>query len=289
MAVVSNSSRQKDFGADKTSRLYIIEGVITVGVGIIIVFFLPDFPETWKALSPEMRHVALKRLSLDAAEADQDEEGGMSQLKGMKMAFADPKTYLLALMYFCITGAAGFQNFFPTLTKSLGYGPFVSLLLVAPPYLFMVFWSLFHSWMSDKKSNRYFFFIYPIPLAIIGMVIFMTTKGFGPRYFSFFLMMFVFTINGTQFAWISSSIPRPPAKRAAALAIMNALGNSTSIWTSFTYRPGDSHTTVLVSVSRLVCWSAPFSFLPFCAGTCRDRTRHLRSWRTKARTCRPSA
>ncbi|KAG9936654.1 hypothetical protein KCV02_g6068, partial [Aureobasidium melanogenum] len=61
----------------------------------------------------------------------------------------------------------------------------------------------------------------------------------GPRYLSFFLMMFVFTINGTQFAWISSSIPRPPAKRAAALAIMNALGNSTSIWTSFTYRNGD--------------------------------------------------
>ncbi|KAI5267412.1 permease of the major facilitator superfamily [Aureobasidium subglaciale] len=220
--------------------LYIIEGVITIGVGIIVVFMLPDFPETWKRLSPEMRHVATKRLALDAAEADKDEEGGMSQLKGLKLAVADPKTYLLALMYFCITGAAGFQNFFPSLTRSLGYDPFISLLLVAPPYIFMMCWSLFHSWMSDKMSNRFWFFIYPIPLAIIGMVVFMTTEGFGPRYFSFFLMMFVFTINGTQFAWISSSIPRPPAKRAAALAIMNALGNSTSIWTSFTYPSGDA-------------------------------------------------
>ncbi|KAI4716608.1 permease of the major facilitator superfamily [Aureobasidium sp. EXF-10727] len=219
--------------------LYIIEGVITIGVGAIVVFVLPDFPETWKALSPEMRHVATKRLTLDATEADQDEEGGMSQLKGMKLAVADPKTWLLAFMYLGVTGAAGFQNFFPTLTKSLGYGPFISLLLVAPPYIFMVFWSLLHSWASDKVSNRFWFFVYPIPLAIIGMVVFMTTHGFGPRYFSFFLMMFVFTINGTIYAWISNAIPRPPAKRAAALAIMNALGNSTSVWTSFTYRPGD--------------------------------------------------
>lgn len=226
--------------ADQYSRLYIVEGVITIGVGIIVVLVLPDFPDTWKLLSPEMRHVANKRLAVDAAEADMDEEGGMSQLKGLKLAIKDPKTYILSLSYFCITGAAGFQNFFPSLTATLGYDHFISLLLVAPPYVFMVFWSLFHSWMSDKMSNRFWFFIYPIPLTIIGMIIFMTTDSFGPRYFSFFLMMFVFTINGTQFAWISSSIPRPPAKRAAALAIMNALGNSTSIWTSFTYRPGDA-------------------------------------------------
>jgi hypothetical protein len=226
--------------ADRRIRLYIIEGVITIGVGAIVALVLPDFPDTWRALSPEMRHVANKRLALDAAEADVDGEGGMSQLRGLKMALTDPKTYILSFMYLGITGAAGFQNFFPSLTATLGYNHFISLLLVAPPYLFMVFWSLLHSWASDKMSNRFWFFIYPIPVAITGMVIFMTTNGFGPRYFSFFLMMFVFTINGTQFAWISSSIPRPPAKRAAALAIMNALGNSTSIWTSFTYRPHDA-------------------------------------------------
>lgn len=217
--------------------MYIIEGVITVGVGLIVVVMLPDFPNTWRALTPEMKHVANKRLAIEAAEADVDEEGGMSQMKGLKLAVTDPKTYILAFSYFCITGAAGFQNFFPTLTATLGYDHFISLLLVAPPYVFMVFWSLFHSWFSDKMGNRFWFFVYPIPLTIIGFVIFMTTEGFGPRYFSFFLMMFVFAINGTQFAWISSSIPRPPAKRAAALAIMNALGNSTSIWTSFTYAP----------------------------------------------------
>lgn len=39
---------------------------------------------------------------------------------------------------------------------------------------------------------------------------------------------------------ISSSIPRPPAKRAAALAFMNSVGNAASIWTPFTYRTEDA-------------------------------------------------
>lgn len=39
---------------------------------------------------------------------------------------------------------------------------------------------------------------------------------------------------------ISSSIPRPPAKRAAALAFINSVGNAASIWTPFTYQTKDA-------------------------------------------------
>lgn len=46
-------------------------------------------------------------------------------------------------------------------------------------------------------------------------------------------------MNGTVYAWIAGAIPRPPAKRAAAFAFINAFGNSASIWTPFTYRVPD--------------------------------------------------
>ena len=55
----------------------------------------------------------------------------------------------------CITGAAGFQNYFPTLTATLGYSKTISLLLVAPPYVFMTFYSYVHGIMSDKFGNRF--------------------------------------------------------------------------------------------------------------------------------------
>ena len=177
--------------------LYIIEGTITMFIGLLIMVILPDFPDTWKALSPEMKHVANRRLAIDAAEADVDEKGGMSQLRGIKLALTDPKTYLLALAYHGITGAAGFQNFYPTLTAVLGYDHTVSLLLVAPPYIFMVFWSAGHSFASDKAGNRFWFFMYPIPIVIVGCLVFMFTESFGGRYFSLFLLNFVFAMNGT--------------------------------------------------------------------------------------------
>lgn len=215
--------------------LYIIEGSITIAVGLIIMVILPDFPDTWRTLSPEMKRVANRRLAIEAAEADVDEKGGMSQIRGMKLSFLDPKTYILAIAYHAITGTAGFQNFFPTLTKTLGYNHIVSLLLVAPPYIFIFLYSYGHAWLSDRLKHRFWFFMYPIPLTIVGFIIFMTTNSFGPRYFSFFLMVFVFAQNSTLYAWVSNAIPRPPSKRAASLAFVNSVGNMASIWTPFTY------------------------------------------------------
>lgn len=217
--------------------LYIIEGSITVFIGILVCLILPDFPDTWKALSPEMKRVANLRLAIDAAEADLDASGAMSQVRGMKLAFTDPKTYMLALAYMGITGAAGFQNYFPTLTKTLGYNNIISLLLVAPPYVFMVFYSYGHCYASDSLGNRFWFLMYPVAVSIVGFIIFMTCSSFGPLYFSFFLMNFVFAQNGIIYAWIANAIPRPPAKRAAALAFINSVGNSATIWTPYTYTP----------------------------------------------------
>lgn len=45
----------------------------------------------------------------------------------------------------------------------------------------------------------------------------------------------VFTSFVVALAWISNSLPRPPAKRAAALAFINAVSNSSSIYASYMY------------------------------------------------------
>lgn len=142
----------------------------------------------------------------------------------------------------CVTGAAGFQNFFPTLTATLGYNHTISLLLVAPPYIFMTFWTYGHGILSDRMGKRFWqvpnsifqssmaanamlrFFVYPIPITIIGFLVFMFTDSFGAKYFSTFLFIFVFAQNGTIYSWIAGAIPRPPAKRAAAYAFINSLG-----------------------------------------------------------------
>lgn len=185
-----------------------------------------------------MKAVANRRLAIEASEADEDEAGVAAQINGLKLAMKDKKTYILALAYMCMTGAAGFQNFFPTLTATLGYSRVISLLLCAPPYVFMVFYSMIHNHLSDRFGSRFWFYIYPIPITIVGFVLYMTCHSFGALYVSFFLMIFVFAMNGTIYSWIATAIPRPPAKRAAAFAFINSFGNSASIWTPFTYATG---------------------------------------------------
>ncbi|KAK7709908.1 hypothetical protein SLS64_006153 [Diaporthe eres] len=220
--------------------LYILEGAITIFFGILVIIILPDFPDTWKKLTEDERRVATRRLAIEASEADVDEAGGMSQLRGIKLALTDPKTYLLALAYHGQTGAAGIQNYFPTLTQTVASDRIHALLLCAPPYIFMVIYSFVHCRISDKLAKRFWFFVYPIPITIVGFIVFMTVDNFGARYFSLFLQIFVFALNGIIYAWISSSIPRPPAKRAAALAFINSIGNAASIWTPFTYKTKDA-------------------------------------------------
>lgn len=45
----------------------------------------------------------------------------------------------------------------------------------------------------------------------------------------------VYTGYVVALAWISNCLPRPPAKRAAALAFINAVSNASSIYASYMY------------------------------------------------------
>ncbi|KAF6803029.1 major facilitator superfamily transporter [Colletotrichum musicola] len=238
--------------------LYILEGAITVVAGIAVCIFLPDFPQNWRALTPEMQHVGVlfvkwnpsdhqltaypanRRMALEAAEDDTDEAGVTSQLKGLKLCVTDVKVWIFALIYMGLTGAQGFGYYFPTLTRTLGYSHFISLLLVAPPHIFITIWSYIHGIISDRFTTRYWFCLYPAAVSVIGFVAFMTTDIFGPKYMTFFFMMFLMNINGTLFSWIAGVVSRPPAKRAAAYALINSLGNSVSIWTPYTYLDKES-------------------------------------------------
>lgn len=47
------------------------------------------------------------------------------------------------------------------MTKTLEDSDTISLILVAPPYLFMVVWSAAHSLASDRLGQRFWFYMYP--------------------------------------------------------------------------------------------------------------------------------
>ncbi|KAL4910734.1 hypothetical protein BDW74DRAFT_164556 [Aspergillus multicolor] len=215
---------------------FILEGVITVACAIIAGFILPDYPSTTSWLSAKEKQIAQLRLDLDVGTDTSPEKPTLSDaLTGLKQAVVDPKVWLLGISYHCTIMGLCFSYFFPTITQSLGYGTTTTLLLTAPPWIWAVLIALPNAWHADRTGERFFHYLGPAASCIVGYIIAMTTQSTAPRYVSMFLMTTGYASGFVMLAWISSTIPRPPAKRAAAIGIINAMGNVGSIPGSYIF------------------------------------------------------
>ncbi|ORY68702.1 major facilitator superfamily domain-containing protein [Pseudomassariella vexata] len=243
--------------------LFIIEGVVTVGIAFIAVFVLPNFPRTTSWLTNEERALAIWRLEEDIGEDDWINSEEQTFWHGAKLAFTDVKTYVLMVLLFCFVASGSVTNFFPTVVSTLGYDNVTSLLLTTPPYVLCVITSFANSWHADRTGERYWHIILPLIVNMIANIIAATTTSIGPRYLSMMLMVpGVYTGYSVALAWISNSLPRPPAKRAAGLAFINAVSNTSSIYASYMY-PNSAGPRYVAAMS-VNCMT---SFIAICAAT----------------------
>ncbi|KAH7139577.1 major facilitator superfamily domain-containing protein [Dendryphion nanum] len=214
--------------------LFIIEGAATVGIGFICAFFMPEFPHNSRILSPSERDLAVWRIESESGAA----EGNVKEsvLKGFVKALSDPKLLLLILCNLLSQAQGSIANFFPTLIKSLGFSSTISLLLTAPPYVLAAGVYYYLMWYSDRKNTAYPIILVCIATACCMYIIPMATTNVGARYFS--MMILPFASVGPQlvlFKTINLHLARPVSKRAAASALVNALGGTSNIWASYLY------------------------------------------------------
>lgn len=67
-------------------------------------------------------------------------------------------------------------------------------------------------------------------VAIMGYIIAATTLSTGPRYLSMFCMTIgAYGTNAVLLAWVQKTMIRPRIKRASAVAIVNALANTSQV------------------------------------------------------------
>ncbi|KAF2496780.1 pantothenate transporter liz1 [Lophium mytilinum] len=232
--------------------VFIIEGAITVVIAAASFFILPNFPRTTSWLTEEERQLAVWRLQEDIGEDDWVNSEQQSFFHGLKLAFLDIKTWVLMIMLLGIVSSASVTNFFPTVVKTLGYNNVNTLLLTAPPYVLAVITTFANAWHADRTGERYFHVVLPLCVGVAAFILAAATTSTAPRYVSMMLMVpGVYTGYVVTLAWISNSIPRPPAKRAAALAAINAVSNASSIYASYMYpqQKGVTHPNLVVPMS----------------------------------------
>ena len=214
--------------------LFIIEGSATVAIGVVCACVLPEFPHNSRILTPLERDMAVWRVESEAGAAEGVETE--SVLSGFAKALSDPKLVLLIFCNMLSQAQGSIANYFPTLVAALNFSSTVSLLLTAPPYILAgaVYYAIM--FYSDRRNT-----VYPLILACIGVavamyIIPMATTNVGARYFS--MMILPFASVGPQlllYKTINLHLARPVSKRAAASALVNAIGGTSNIWASYLY------------------------------------------------------
>lgn len=132
-------------------------------------------------------------------------------------------------------------DFFPSIVQTLGFPKVETLLLTAPPYFMACIFSIANSWHSGRTNERCFHIVTGAVISIIGQIVSTTNYNTGARYFAMFLQaMGSFSIFQLILSWVSSTIPRPKAKRAVAIALCTAISNATNIASAYLYPSGDA-------------------------------------------------
>ncbi|KAJ7187888.1 putative pantothenate transporter [Mycena filopes] len=214
--------------------LFIIEGVATVGIALLLMFVLPNSMATVKGLSAAEREWLA--WNFEADQGQRDDKGELGGWEAFKMAATDPKTYLLMGTLHMTYVAATVTSFFPSVVSTLGYSRNITYVLTAPPYLLCVVVMIINSIHSDRTQERYWHIVLPLVFTTISNIIAVSTLNTAARYVSMMLMPASFYgATVVILSWVSGSLTQPAPKRAAAIALINAVCNTPNIWSPYLY------------------------------------------------------
>jgi hypothetical protein len=212
-----------DTQADE-SRIFIIEGLMTVVIGVAAKFMVVDWPETAKFLNGDERALLVARLALDAGDAR------MNRLdkQAAKRVFGDWKIYCGIVMYMGVVNTGYATSFFtPTIIKQLGFTSAAAQVRSIPIFIVATCCSLLTAWATDRLRHRYSFTILGLCIASTGLIILLCQDhvSTGVRYMAIFLVTSGgYITQPVTIAWVNNNMGGH-YKRSVAMAMMIGFGN----------------------------------------------------------------
>ncbi|KAI9632137.1 major facilitator superfamily transporter [Dioszegia hungarica] len=165
--------------------LFILEGAPTIIVGVLVWFYLPDFPETAKFLTQDERQLAIDRMG-DFAPKGTDKHFDKADFIRTVCAW---EFWAFALCYFFMTNSLNAFGFFaPTIISGLGFTGYKGQLLTVPPNAFAFFVIIGNSWWSDRRKERVMHILGGLVFVMIGYVLLASVDSVGGRYVGVFMI-----------------------------------------------------------------------------------------------------
>ncbi|ERT02929.1 pantothenate transporter [Sporothrix schenckii 1099-18] len=158
--------------------LFLVEGIITVLIGIAIYFLLPDFPDTAKWLTPREKAFIQARLPPNAPRADELN----FNLRELTAALKDSRLWLFTFIWaFFTVGTSGVSFFQPTVIANLGYTTIAQAqLLNLPVSILSIILIALTGYFADKSRLPrpvYPLTVYAIVLACYGVMVAYPSDG----------------------------------------------------------------------------------------------------------------
>ncbi len=152
--------------------IFILEGLVTILVGIVSFWVVQDFPDEAKFLSAEDRRRVVRRLKEDKQSSAEHEEFKMSYFWA---SVKDWKTYTGMMIYMGAVGSLyAFSLFVPTIIRDLGYTSTTAQLLSVPPYAVAAILTIVIGVIADRTGQRG---LCNIAVSILGIVGFAMLLG----------------------------------------------------------------------------------------------------------------
>ncbi|EAU29560.1 conserved hypothetical protein [Aspergillus terreus NIH2624] len=154
--------------------LFIIEGAPSCAAAFLVWFFLPDYPETAKWLTPDEKALAARRL---AAEGSKGAASAMTWADA-RAVLTDWRLYAHYAVYFGIsTPFSSLSLFTPAITSGLGYANLRAQLMTVPPWAAAYVVTTAAAWSADHFNSRG---LHSAAFALIGAMGFLASAVLPP-------------------------------------------------------------------------------------------------------------
>lgn len=214
-----------------------INGIPTILTAPLVLWALPNDPETASFLTPEDRR---NLVLLRQAEIGQTLAGQEMHKEDVMAAVKDWKIWALSIAQFCSHSVLySFSVFLPTIITEMGqedWTPAIVNALTIPVYLVGFFTYLAVAAYSDKIQQRGIFCLAGAAVMIIGYALLLAHANVASRFVGcFFVSAGLWSCSGSGMAWITVNQPRY-GKRAFASGIFITIGNAAGVSAPFLYR-----------------------------------------------------
>uniref|UniRef100_A0A8H8CIL2 Major facilitator superfamily (MFS) profile domain-containing protein n=1 Tax=Psilocybe cubensis TaxID=181762 RepID=A0A8H8CIL2_PSICU len=221
-------------------KIFLIEGIITIGFGILLIFFMPADPTVTRLFNDEERELAIARLDADQVV----KTGGRKEPTTWKLVLRsfNFNTTLCTVAYIMINiSFQGLSLFLPTVINTLGhYTTVEAQLRTVPPYLAGAVWALVCAWFGYKIKQRCAPIILSVLLMVIGYSIAISTKNPHARYAACFLSVAGGSPSGPMYLTWATDNSAPDTMRAVTTAVIPGFGQLGSVIAVWTYLPTDA-------------------------------------------------